>query len=474
MSVLPRARRSPTGVVLTILGGVLALVALCLLAGGATLAVVDRTQPDANGYYSTSTQRFATEGYAITQDDVDVANVIDLGDLARVRISAASTTDHPVFIGIARAADAEAYLAGVARATLRDVDVDPFTASARAVSGSTRPAPPATQRIWVASASGSGRQTLTWPVREGHWTVVAMNADATRGVEGDTSVGVRFRHVGWAVVGLLALGALVLAAAVLLIVRGGRRHGDGDADAGAVSVGASPAPAVAERAYPLAVSARLDDSLSRGLWLVKWLLVIPHMIVLAGLWLVFALLTVVAWAAVLVTGRYPRGIFDVNLGVLRWSWRVGFYAFDALGTDRYPPFSLRREPDYPATLDIAYPQRSSRALALVRLVLAIPHLLVVGVFAGGGAYLIDGADGWKLAWPWSGLIGLLALIAGFALLFTARYPRGLFDLVVGLNRWVLRVVAYVALLTDVYPPFRLDSGGEEPRAEPVGAVPAAT
>jgi hypothetical protein len=222
------------------------------------------------------------------------------------------------------------------------------------------------------------------------------------------------------------------------------------------------------------VSGRLDEPLSRGLWLVKWLLVIPHAIVLVGLWVAFALLTVVAWFSVLATGRYPRGIFDVNVGVLRWTWRVDFYAFNALGTDRYPPFSLGHVAGYPATLDVAYPERSSRRLALVRLILAVPHLLIVGVFAGGGAYWLDRANGFEFLWPWSGLIGLLSVIAGFALLFTGRYPRGLFDLVVGLNRWVLRVVAYVALLTDTYPPFRLDSGSDEPSAEPMGAVVAAT
>ncbi len=208
---------------------------------------------------------------------------------------------------------------------------------------------------------------------------------------------------------------------------------------------------------PVRVTATLDAPLSRWLWLVKWILAIPHYIVLAFLWIAFLVVSVIAFFAILFTERYPRALFDFNLGVLRWSWRVSYYAYAVLGTDRYPPFSLGPEPDYPARLDIVCPERLSRGLVLVKWwLLAIPHYLVI-------AFLTGAVHG---GWSSIGLTGLLALIAVITLAFTDKYPRDLFDLVVGLNRWVLRVSAYASLMTDEYPPFRLDMGGDEPAAGP--------
>ena len=204
--------------------------------------------------------------------------------------------------------------------------------------------------------------------------------------------------------------------------------------------------------YPVRVDGALDRHLSRWLWLVKWFLAIPHYVVLAFLWLAFAVLSVVAFFAILFTGRYPRPIFDFNVGVLRWTWRVQYYAYGALATDRYPPFSLRDDPAYPARLQVEYPERLSRGLVLVKWwLLAIPHYLVVGLFVGGTYAIWHG-----------GLIGILALIAMIAVAFTGSYPEPVFDFVLGMNRWVLRVAAYAALMTDHYPPFRLDMGGTDP------------
>ena len=188
---------------------------------------------------------------------------------------------------------------------------------------------------------------------------------------------------------------------------------------------------------------------------------------LAFLWIAFVVTTIIAGFAILFTGRYPRSLFAFNVGVVRWSWRVGFYTYSALGTDRYPPFSLART-DYPADFDVDYPERLSRGLVLVKSwLLAIPQLIIVGLLTAPWYWVANGAptDDYQRSAGIS-LLGLLVLVAGLALLFTGRYPRSLFDLVMGINRWVYRVTAYVALMRDEYPPFRLDQGAMEPRRDP--------
>ena len=232
-----------------------------------------------------------------------------------------------------------------------------------------------------------------------------------------------------------------------------------------------------------------------------WFLAIPHYIVLFFLWIAFFVATVFAGFAILFTGRYPRGLFDFTVGVVRWSWRVTFYATRVLGTDKYPPFTLERT-DYPADFSVDYPRNLSRGLVLVKWwLLVIPQALVVAAITESTVVInrfwsVDSSQdlwngGWTGWWStgmwqdgwddgWTGgvyttvtrqglsLLALLVLIAAVILLFTGRYPRQLFNLLMGLNRWTYRVLAYGALMRDEYPPFRLDQGPADRRDEAAG------
>jgi hypothetical protein len=105
--------------------------------------------------------------------------------------------------------------------------------------------------------------------------------------------------------------------------------------------------------------------------------------------------------------------------------------------------------------------------------LAIPHYIILSIFVGGGLWVAGGAtdNDWSGAWGGGGLVGLLVLISGIALLFTGRYPESLYRFILGMDRWCLRVAAYVGLMTDAYPPFRLDQGGADPGTQPARPGP---
>jgi hypothetical protein len=182
------------------------------------------------------------------------------------------------------------------------------------------------------------------------------------------------------------------------------------------------------------------DSPSRWLWLVKWcLLAVPHYPILIGLYLVYPLLTIVAGVAILCTGRYPRPIFDFNVGVLRWSWRVMNYRFPMNSTDKYPPFTLASRPDYPGDLEVHYPEQLIRSKVLVKWwLLGLPQIL--------------------LCWAMEPLLQVLCVISAVWLLCTGEIHRGMFDLLMGIVRWRYRVAVYVSLMRDEYPPFQLDLG----------------
>jgi hypothetical protein len=449
-------------IVALIAGSLGLLLGLGLVVGGTVLLAATGARGD-DGWFELDLRPLASDAYAVVADELDLG--AEPGPPAwlrrrpdvELRLGVAGAAGQPVFVGLGRRDAVDGWLAGVAVDRVVDVDGRRVVLTRR--EGDRAPAPPGEQGFWVTSSSGTGAQEITWEPEPGRWAVVVMDAEARPGITADVSVGARAGFLVPLAVTLLVLGLVALALGVLLVWLGARSD---DALGGAEH----PPPPAAEPGTgrePVALSARLDPGLSRGLWLVKWFLAIPHVLVLIVLWAAFVVLTVVAGVAILFTGRYPRSLFGFNVGVLRWTWRVSAYAFTGgLFTDRYPPFTLGPVPDHPARLDIAYPESLSRGLVLVKWwLLAIPHYLVLAVVLGGGLAATEDNRAGGI-----GLLGLLVVIAAIGLLFTGRYPGGLFALVVGLNRWVFRVVAYAALMTDRYPPFRLDQGGDEPGREP--------
>jgi hypothetical protein len=201
--------------------------------------------------------------------------------------------------------------------------------------------------------------------------------------------------------------------------------------------------------YPVTLKGELSQPPSNALWLVKWLLIIPHLIVLCFLAVAFVILTIIAFFAILFTGRYPRGLFSFNVGVLRWGWRVSFYSYGVLGTDVYPPFTLESL-EYPADLQIEYPEKLKNWMVLVKWFLAIPHYAILGALVGWGYNYAA-----HMEYPCWGLLWVLLVIVAIVLLFTGKYHRDIFRLVMGIQRWSYRVIAYVGLMTDEYPHFRL-------------------
>jgi hypothetical protein len=199
-----------------------------------------------------------------------------------------------------------------------------------------------------------------------------------------------------------------------------------------------PAPALSADG-PVRVRGGIDAP-SHRLWLVKWcVLAVPHYPILILLYLVYPLLTIVAGVAILFTGRYPRPIFEFNVGVLRWSWRVMNYRFPMNTTDKYPPFSLAARDDYPGDLEVDYPERLSRWAVLVKWwLLGLPQIL--------------------LCWAMEPLLQLLCVTNAVWLLCKGTIHRGMFDFLMGMVRWRYRVAVYVSLMRDEYPPFQLDLG----------------
>lgn len=468
---------TPGKVLGVIVGAISGLIAIGLIIGGVALAFVYGTQRDDNGFIDSPAYELDSTGYAVTTSDLDLAsdpNEWFPEGLADVRITAAPADATPIFVGIGPTADVDAYLGAVARSEITNVGETVRDVTYDVLGGGAPATPPGDLGFWVASSEGPDSQTITWDVTSGEWTAVVMNADASQGVTARAEGAIRISGLLAITIGMAAIGLFLAILAAALLVWATRPAAERIIE---------PTPAAAAMGtefpvYPVMLEGKLDPNLSRGMWLIKWFLAIPHYIVLAVLWVAFAVLTVAAFFAILFTGRYPRAIFDFNVGVIRWSYRVSFYAFSPAGTDRYPPFALR-DMDYPARFDVAYPERLSRGLVLVKWwLLAIPHYLIVGILTSGLIWwTTETGVGDNVLEIGGGLIGLLVLVGLVILLFTGRYPKELYNLVMGLNRWVYRVAAYATLMRDEYPPFRLDLGETEPQQKaavdgPTIATPA--
>ena len=214
-------------VILIVLGSIVALLGLGLAAGGGFLLWADRTERE-GGYLTTPNERFATSTYALTRERLEV----DAGGpnwiwndnwLGKVRIRGEGASGKPLFIGIGPEAAVAGYLGRVAHADVEDINLDPFRVEYRQIAGGAPRRPPTAQNFWAASASGQGRQTVTWKVREGDWSVVLMNADGSRGVAADVDLGAKLSFLLWVAIGVLIGGALLLGGGIALIVLAARR-----------------------------------------------------------------------------------------------------------------------------------------------------------------------------------------------------------------------------------------------------------
>ncbi len=246
--------------------------------------------------------------------------------------------------------------------------------------------------------------------------------------------------------------------------------------------------------YPVDLRAEYPERSSRGwaaltiLW-IKLIALIPHAIVLAFLGIAQAVVAFVAQIVVVITGTYPDGMFRFILGVMRWNTRV--LAFASSLTDRYPPFSLSADDSYPIDIAAERPLRSSRIYAAFTVVVQVLFgVVLLGLMVWllrdsgvGTSSASGGTDGSSTGsvfntlssgpgtlvlrniaaiphWIVLAILGLVAffiwIVVQWIILFTANYPRGLFDLVVGITRWRTRVSAYAMGLIDRYPPFTFE------------------
>ena len=237
----PSSNRDAGRIVAIVAGTIVALAALVSLALGGTAIGVHSTQRDADGYYTSSSKTLVTPTYALVADKLEVGTdpawLFRKGRLGTIRVAATGSRGKPVFVGIAKKSQVASYLGHVRHDTISDFELDPFTVTYGHASGTATPTAPGAQHFWASEATGSGPQTLSWPVQKGDWAVVVMNADGSPGIHADVKVGAKVGFLLWAGIGLLALGAILAALAAALFLSG--RSGANPTVAGTPSVPAA-------------------------------------------------------------------------------------------------------------------------------------------------------------------------------------------------------------------------------------------
>jgi hypothetical protein len=439
----------------------IALVGFGFVGASVSLGWATATRDDA-GFFSTSSERFESDSFAITSDKTDLG---DPGpddwwadrELATVRVAVDSATAGELFVGIGPEAEVEAFLADVPHDEVTDVDFRPFSADYRRqnADGTAMPSPPMDETFWVAQAAGDATQTITWNLEPGNWVIVVMNADAVANVSADIELGGKLDYLVPIAIGLGVAGVVLLAAGAAMIIGGAvRRQVDEQAASGAGPGAVVPVDDRAFRPYPLRLEGHLDAELSRWRWLVKWLLAIPRR---------RARLPVDR-----LRGALRRGLSDPVHGSLPFDLRLQrrSAALDVAGQ-----LLRQQRPGHrslpPFTLDAAVRPPSTSTTSISR---AASCWSSRGCWRSTPAHhrRVPRGPSERQRWHRVGAGRQAAQAArgggGTALVHRAL-PTGLHDLIMGVNRWTYRVIAYVALMTD-YPPFRLDQGGNDPLRDP--------
>ena len=223
-----RSGMSAGKIVLIILGSISLLFGLAFAAAGGVVLVAQSAFRDAQGFFVAGPHPFASDGYAITSNRIDLdvnpeRNASNFGGIFTLRLRAQSTNGKQIFIGIAPATDVDSYLSNVQHDEITDVSLHPFRPQYEPIAGTAAPRAPAQEQIWVRTDSGLGERTLTWHPRSGRWTVVMMNADGSKGVAADLQVGVKVRFLTWIGIGLLVLAVLAFIAGGLMLFFGVRQ-----------------------------------------------------------------------------------------------------------------------------------------------------------------------------------------------------------------------------------------------------------